>query len=214
MFAHSIIIRPLQHIAYSDAWQAMREFTDLRAPGTPDEIWLIEHPSVYTLGQAGKTEHILNSKNIPVIKTDRGGQVTYHGPGQLVVYPLIDIRRLEISVRNLVCSLEQAVISLLGEYGITAIGRSDAPGVYVDGAKICSIGLRIRRGCSYHGLALNIAMDLQPFQGINPCGYKNLAITQLSELGGPDNMSTIARDLTKHLTNKLGYTSTTFIQNN
>lgn len=206
----SIRIRPLTKREYNETWQAMREFTDNRTSDTSDEIWLIEHPPVYTLGQAGKPEHILNPGNIPIVKTDRGGQVTYHGPGQLVVYPLIDLRRRQLGVRELVTLLEQTIVDLLADYGITAAARPDAPGVYVNGAKICSIGLRIRRGCSYHGIAFNIAMDLKPFSGINPCGYRNLAITQLSELGGPSDLSTIAMHLVKILSTKLGYTNATF----
>lgn len=207
MKASAIIIKPLERRDYVTTWQAMRDFTDHRTADTFDEIWLIEHPSVYTLGQAGKPEHLLNPGNIPVIKTDRGGQITYHGPGQLVVYPLLDIRRLNLGVRELVCLLEKAMIELLNEYGITATARRDAPGVYVDGAKIGSIGLRIRRSCSYHGLALNIAMDLTPFADINPCGYPNLTVTQLSALGGSKDLAEVAAQLTKHLVAKLGYTS-------
>lgn len=202
-----IIIQPLQQRDYVTTWQAMRDFTDQRTPDTSDEIWLIEHFPVYTQGQAGKSEHILNPGNIPIVKTDRGGQVTYHGPGQLVVYPLLDIRRLNIGVRELVCLLEKAVVNLLAEYGINAVAKRDAPGVYVDDAKICSVGLRIRKGCSYHGIAFNIAMDLKPFLGINPCGYKNLTVTQLSDLGGPADLHKIATELTQHLITQLGYTA-------
>lgn len=201
-----IIIQPLQQRDYVTTWQAMRDFTDQRTPDTPDEIWLIEHFPVYTQGQAGKPEHILNPGNIPIVKTDRGGQVTYHGPGQLVVYPLLDIRRLNLGVRELVCLLEKAVVNFLAEYGIKAVAKRDAPGVYVDDAKICSVGLRIRKGCSYHGIAFNIAMDLKPFLGINPCGYQNLAVTQLSDLGGPADLHRIATELTQHLVTLLGYT--------
>lgn len=201
-----IIIQPLQQRDYVTTWQAMRDFTDQRTPDTPDEIWLIEHFPVYTQGQAGKPEHILNPGNIPIVKTDRGGQVTYHGPGQLVVYPLLDIRRLNLGVRELVCLLEKVVVNLLAEYGINAVAKRDAPGVYVNDAKICSVGLRIRKGCSYHGIAFNIAMDLKPFLGINPCGYKNLTVTQLSDLGGPADLHRIATELTQHLVTQLGYT--------
>jgi len=210
MTVESIRVRPLTKREYNETWQAMRDFTDTRSPDTADEIWLIEHPPVYTLGQAGKPEHILNPGNIPIVKTDRGGQVTYHGPGQLVVYPLIDLRRRQLGVRELVTLLEQTIIDLLADYGITAAARPDAPGVYVNDAKVCSIGLRIRRGCSYHGIAFNIAMDLKPFSGINPCGYRNLAITQLSELGGPSDLDTVATHLIKILAAKLGYNSATF----
>lgn len=203
-----IIIQPLQQRDYVTTWRAMRDFTDQRTPDTPDEIWLIEHFPVYTQGQAGKPEHILNPGNIPIVNTDRGGQITYHGPGQLVVYPLLDIRRLNLGVRELVCLLEKSVVNLLAEYKIKAIAKRDAPGVYVNDAKICSVGLRIRKGCSYHGIAFNIAMDLQPFLGINPCGYKNLAVTQLSDLGGPADLHRIAIELTRHLITQLGYTPT------
>lgn len=204
----NIIIQPLQQRDYVTTWQAMREFTDQRTDDTPDEIWLVEHPPVYTLGQAGKPEHLLNPGTIPIINTDRGGQVTYHGPGQLVLYPLLDLKRLKLGIRDLVCVLEKTMISLLEEYGITAIARRDAPGVYVDGAKIGSIGLRIRRGCSYHGLALNVAMDLSPFLNINPCGYADLSVTQLRDLlNSPPQLTTVADQLTRHLLMKLGYTS-------
>jgi lipoyl(octanoyl) transferase len=177
----------------------MREFTDNRDAHTPDELWIVEHQPVYTLGQAGKQEHILDPGSIPVVKTDRGGQVTYHGPGQLVVYVLTDIRRKKIGVRQLVSHIEKSVISLLEEYQITAHSRCDAPGVYVEEAKICSIGLRIRRGCSYHGLALNINMDLSPFLGINPCGYQNLRMTQLKDVGIDTTPAAVAPRLVKYL---------------
>lgn len=161
----------------------MRAFTDSRDPTTADELWVLEHPSVYTLGQAGKREHILNAANIPVVESDRGGQVTYHGPGQLVVYTLFDMRRAGIGVRDLVVRLESAVIETLSQFSVTAHGRRDAPGVYVGDAKIAALGLRVRRGCSYHGLSLNIDVDLAPFRGINPCGYVGMHVTSLHELG-------------------------------
>jgi lipoyl(octanoyl) transferase len=201
-----LLIRPLKQCDYLTAWQAMQEFTDTRTAVTCDEIWLIEHPPVYTLGQNGKREHILNPGNIPVIPVDRGGQVTYHGPGQLMLYALIDIRRRRIGVRDLVSALEQATIAMLTDYGITAYAKPDAPGVYVNNAKICSLGLRIRRGCSYHGLALNVAMDMAPFFGINPCGYANLTMTQISALGGPSDLTEVAATLVRHLAKTLGYT--------
>lgn len=157
----------------------MRAFTDSRDADTPDELWLLEHPPVFTLGQAGRPEHLLAPGTIPVIQTDRGGQVTYHGPGQLVAYVLLDLRRAGIGIKRLVERLEQAVIDLLAEHGIEAERRANAPGVYVAGAKIASLGLRVRNGCSYHGLALNVDMDLEPFSRINPCGYAGLSITQL-----------------------------------
>lgn len=166
---------------YLATFDAMRLFTDSRSPETPDEVWLLEHPPVFTLGQAGRREHLLDPGDIPVIQVDRGGQVTYHGPGQLVAYLLLDLRRVGFGVKRLVNMIEEAVIELLQTYGIQAARRPDAPGVYVDGAKIASLGLRIRNGCSYHGLSLNVAMDLEPFKRINPCGYAGLAITQVSD---------------------------------
>lgn len=202
-----LIVRPLQHCDYPIIWEKMRAFTDERTMATPDEIWLIEHPPVYTLGQNGKPEHILNPGQIPVIHVDRGGQVTYHGPGQLMLYSLINLRRLNLGVRDLVSALERAVIDMLAEYGINACARADAPGVYVGSAKICSLGLRVRRGCSYHGLALNVAMDLQPFLGINPCGYSNLVMTQISEEGGPSELEVVAPVLVRYLAQHLGYTN-------
>ncbi|MBX9705056.1 MAG: lipoyl(octanoyl) transferase LipB [Gammaproteobacteria bacterium] len=177
-----MIVRDLGLVDYQSAWQQMRDFTDARTDTTPDEIWLLQHPPVFTQGQAGKAEHLLNPGDIPVIQTDRGGQVTYHGPGQLVAYTLIDIERAGLNTRQLVQKLEQALIALLAEYKITAHTKSGAPGVYVNDAKIASIGLRVRNGCSYHGLALNIDMDLEPFGRINPCGYAGMAVTQLNDL--------------------------------
>lgn len=164
---------------YAATWAAMRAFTDAREADTPDELWLLEHPPVFTLGQAGRPEHLLAPGTIPVVQTDRGGQVTYHGPGQLVAYLLLDLRRAGIGIKRLVERLEQSVIDLLAEHGVAAERRADAPGVYVAGAKIASLGLRVRNGCSYHGLALNVDMDLEPFGRINPCGYAGLAVTRL-----------------------------------
>ena len=175
-------MRYLGQVAYTQSWQDMQAFTDARQADTPDEFWFLQHPPVYTLGKNGKAEHILNAADIPVVNSDRGGQVTYHGPGQLVVYALVDIRRLGMGVRELVTCLEQSVIDLLSGYGITAQARADAPGVYVNHAKIAALGLRIRRGCSFHGLSLNLDMDLEPFSRINPCGYEGLEVTQLSSL--------------------------------
>lgn len=179
----SLQVRTLGVQPYEDCWQRMRAFTDSRDSDTPDELWVVEHPPVYTLGQAGKVEHILNAAHIPVVQTDRGGQVTYHGPGQVVVYTLLDIRRLGVGVRTLVIKLENAVVACLQSVGVVASGRRDAPGVYVDGAKIAALGLRVRRGCTYHGLALNIDADLQPFAGINPCGFVDLAVTSTAACG-------------------------------
>jgi len=177
------ILRHLNHQPYADTWQAMQAFTQQRSADTPDELWTVEHPPVYTLGLSGKREHLLNIGDIPVVHSDRGGQVTYHGPGQVVIYTLIDIKRLPINIRELVTLLENAMIAALADYGINAQARADAPGVYVQGKKIGSIGLRIKNHCSYHGLSLNNAMDLRPFTLINPCGYAGLAMTQLADLG-------------------------------
>ncbi|MEM1262982.1 MAG: lipoyl(octanoyl) transferase LipB [Pseudomonadota bacterium] len=168
---------------YEPLWREMQTHTDQRDDATVDKLWFAEHPPVYTLGLAGDASHVLAPGEIPVIKTDRGGQVTYHGPGQLMLYPLLNIRRASIGVRALVCALERAVIELCAANGIDAIGKRDAPGVYVDGRKLASIGIRVRRGCCYHGLALNVAMDLEPFGRINPCGYAGLEMTDLARLG-------------------------------
>jgi len=177
------IVRHLGRVDYEPTWRAMQSFTAERGPDTPDELWLLEHPPVFTLGQAGKREHILTDLGIPVIAIDRGGQVTYHGPGQVVVYVLLDLRRRGYGVKQLVLRLEQAVIDLLAGFGVVAERRAGAPGVYVNEAKIAALGLRIKNGCSYHGLVLNVAMDLTPFSAINPCGYEGLAVTQTSDLG-------------------------------
>jgi lipoyl(octanoyl) transferase len=176
---HTLKTRHLGLSDYLDTWASMREFTDTRRAGDDDELWVCEHQPVYTLGQAGRVEHILNSQDIPVVHSDRGGQVTYHGPGQVIVYVLVDLRRAGFGVRDLVVRLENSVIALLAGYGITAIGRRDAPGVYVDDEKIAALGLRVRRGCTYHGLALNIDADLTPFAGIDPCGYRGLEVTSI-----------------------------------
>ena len=183
----------------------MREFTDQRTASTPDEIWLCEHEPVFTQGQNGKAEHILAAGDIPVVQTDRGGQVTYHGPGQLMVYTLIDLRRKKFNVRQLVTLIEQSVIDFLASLGITAVAKSDAPGVYVADKKIGSIGLRIRRGCSYHGIAFNVALDLAPFTRINPCGFKNLEMTQLSSLSSINEVSVAGDKLSGYLEKNLGY---------
>ena len=177
-------IRRLGRQPYEATWHAMSAFTDRRSADTPDELWLLEHDPVFTLGQAGKMEHVLAPGDIPVLPVDRGGQVTYHGPGQIVGYPLIDLRRAGMGVRELVRRIEQALIDTLAHWNVTAVRREGAPGVYVGEAKIAALGLRVRRGCSFHGLAFNVAMDLEPFQRINPCGYKGLAVTQLLDLGG------------------------------
>lgn len=177
----TIVVRQLGCVAYEPTWHAMQNFTQTREATSADEIWLLEHPQIYTQGQAGKAEHILAAGDIPVVHVDRGGQVTYHGPGQLVAYILVDVRRRGQGVRDLVSSIENSLIDVLGRYSVTAQARPDAPGVYVANKKIASLGLRIRRGCSFHGLALNVDMDLQPFQRINPCGYAGMQMTQLSD---------------------------------
>jgi lipoyl(octanoyl) transferase len=177
-----IVLRELGQVEYQPTLQAMQDFTDSRSPDTPDELWLLQHPRVFTQGQAGKAEHLLHPGDIPVIQVDRGGQVTYHGPGQWVLYLMVDLRRRHDGVRDLVDLIERSIVMLLAEYGIEAKPRPEAPGVYVDGAKIASLGLRVRRGCSYHGLALNVDMDLEPFQRINPCGYAGLQVTSMARL--------------------------------
>lgn len=199
-----VLIRDLGRQAYEPIWHAMQEFTDTRDSDTRDEIWLVEHEPVFTQGQAGKAEHILSAGDIPVVQVDRGGQITYHGPGQIVAYPLIDLRRLGIGVRQLVCKIEQAIIDTLAAWNITAQRHEGAPGVYVGDAKIAALGLRVRRGCSFHGLAFNIAMDLSPFQRINPCGYRGLAVTQMADLDGPTQVGTVAPVLVRELCRQLG----------
>lgn len=183
---------------YAVAWQAMRDFTDQRTPQTPDEIWRLEHPPVYTQGIAGKPEHLLFPNSIPVIKTDRGGQITYHGPGQIILYLLLNLQRRHLGIRQLVRKMENAVINLLRDYGITAEGNQDAPGVYVNGAKIASLGLKIRRGACYHGIAFNADMDLAPFAAINPCGYPGLHVTQAKDLGVTDSNLILSDKLVQH----------------
>jgi lipoyl(octanoyl) transferase len=199
------IVKHLGWVDYVPTWKAMERFTLERGPETQDEIWFLEHPPVFTLGMAGKMEHVLTPGDIPVVQIDRGGQVTYHGPGQLVVYPLLDLRRLKLGVRELVEALENSVIDTLEGYGINARGRRHAPGVYVDARKICSIGIRVRRGASYHGIAFNVAMNLEPFTRINPCGYAGLEMTQVSALGGPTELKRVAEDLAPALLERLGY---------
>lgn len=175
-----LIVRNLGICAYQETWERMMAFTDARTEDTVDEIWLLQHPPVFTQGLAGKAEHILDPGDIPVVQTDRGGQVTYHGPGQLVAYMLFDLRHLQKGIRQMVCAIEKSVVALLAHYAILAKGCTEAPGVYVEDAKICSIGLRVRKGCTYHGIALNVAMDLSPFLRINPCGFKALSMTQIA----------------------------------
>lgn len=184
---------------YGETWQAMKTFTMNRDTDTSDEIWLLQHFPVYTQGIAGKPEHLLYNNQIPVVNTDRGGQITYHGPGQLIVYTLLEFRRLGLTVRGLVTQLEKAVIDLLAVYCIKAESRREAPGVYVNGAKIASLGLKIKNGFCYHGIALNVDMDMEPFAAINPCGYKGLQMTQLVDLGVPDDIDVISQRITEKL---------------
>jgi lipoyl(octanoyl) transferase len=198
-------IRRLGEVPYEPTWRSMQAFTESRGCGQRDEIWFLQHPAVYTLGLNGSPEHLLAPGGIPVVKVDRGGQVTYHGPGQLVVYPLLDLERAGLGIRQLVCALEKAVIRCVAGYGITAAGNRQAPGVYVDGRKLASIGLRIRRHCSYHGLALNVDMDLEPFARINPCGYRGLEVTQLAALGVRHGPERVADDLEAALRIEFGY---------
>ena len=200
------VLRDLGCVGYEPTWRSMQRLTETREVGTRDEIWFLEHPPVFTLGLAGKMEHVLAPGDIPVLHIDRGGQVTYHGPGQLVVYPLLDLKRLGLGVRALVEAIEQSVIDTLAEFGIHALAKRDAPGVYIrDGRKLASLGLRVRRGCTYHGLAFNVAMDLEPFTRINPCGYAGLQMTQVADLGGPANVARVAEILKPRLLERLGY---------
>jgi len=201
-----LLFRRLGRRDYGPVFDAMRAFTEARDTDTPDELWSVEHSPVFTQGLAGKAEHLLAPGAIPVVQVDRGGQVTYHGPGQVVVYCLLDARRLGLSVRALVTALEQSVIELLATHGVVAHARSDAPGVYVEGAKVASLGLRLRQGRSYHGLSLNVAMDLEPFTRINPCGYPGLRVTQLRDLGLDLDPETVAGELLLNLGRQLGYT--------
>lgn len=199
-----VLVRELPGLwPYEPVWRAMQAFTDARTPDTTDEFWLLQHEPVFTLGQAGKTEHVLAPGDIPVIPVDRGGQVTYHGPGQIMAYVLVDLRRRGIGVRELVQRIEQSVIDTLAHWNIAAERREGAPGVYVAGAKVAALGLRVRRGCSFHGLAFNAAMDLEPFHRINPCGYKGLAVTQVLDLGGPASLAVLQSSLVDELARQL-----------
>ena len=197
-------VRDLGRQPYVPVWRAMQAFTDARDEATPDELWLVEHDPVFTLGQAGKPEHVLMPGDIPVLHVDRGGQVTYHGPGQIVLYPLLDLRRLKVGVREYVCRIEQAIIDTLGDWNIEAVRREGAPGVYVADAKIAALGIRVRRGCTFHGLAFNIAMDLSPFQRINPCGFEGLQVTSLVDLGGPSGLDAVKPALVGHVAAQFG----------
>ena len=201
----AVEIRSLGRREYEPLWRSMQAFTNSRGDETPDEIWFTEHPPVFTLGLNASREHVLAPGDIPVIQIDRGGQVTYHGPGQLMVYPLIDLRRAGLGVRDLVTALEQSIIDLAAQYNIVAASRADAPGVYVQGKKIGSVGLRVRRNSSYHGMALNVDMDLEPFTRINPCGFEDLEVTDLAELGVTKDLSEVASDLEPLLLRHLGF---------
>lgn len=205
-------VRRLGTVPYVPAWHAMQQFTQSRSPATPDEIWLLEHPPVFTQGQAGKAEHILAPGDIPVVQVDRGGQVTYHGPGQLMAYLLIDIARKKMGVRELVSAIENALVQALAAWGINAEPRPDAPGVYVDGRKIASLGLRIRRGCAFHGLALNVAMDMAPFRCINPCGYAGMAMVQVKDFVPDITLEAVAEQVLAALRQQLGFDQVEYTQ--
>ncbi|EGR3237600.1 TPA: lipoyl(octanoyl) transferase LipB [Vibrio parahaemolyticus] len=207
---HQLVVKRLGRQDYEPVWKAMHEFTDQRTEETPDEVWLVEHNPVFTQGQAGKAEHLINTGDIPVVQSDRGGQVTYHGPGQLVAYFLINLRRKKLGVRDLVTTIENLVINTLKAYNIDSAARPDAPGVYVDGKKICSLGLRIRKGCSFHGLALNVNMDLTPFLRINPCGYAGMEMVQVSQFNGPSDVETVEKQLIEELVTLLDYEQVEF----
>lgn len=202
---NKLIVRDLGLQEYEPVWHAMQDFNATRNESTPDEFWILEHPPVFTMGLNAKEEHLLNVQDIPVVHIDRGGQVTYHGPGQLVLYTLLDLKRLGIGVKQLVRHIEQAIIRVLAELDIQAEGKIDAPGVYINDAKIAALGLRIKNNRSYHGLSLNIDMDLSPFEQINPCGYKGLAVTQVADLAVAMDKNRVKSQLVQHLTELLGY---------
>jgi len=197
------LIKKLGLQDYLPSWQAMQEFTKARDENTQDEIWILEHPRVFTLGRNGKQKHLLKETNIPVIKVDRGGQITYHGPGQLIVYLLIDLKRRKLGVRQLVTLIEESIIELLARYHVSAVSDKNAPGVYVDNRKIAALGIRVSKGCTTHGLSLNIDMDLSPFQNINPCGYQGLEVTQCKDLGIQQNLEILGDQLVQVFTTKL-----------
>lgn len=202
--ADLIVVRPLGLHDYEPLWRAMQQFTETRNSLTPDEVWFTEHPPVFTLGLNASRDHLLSPGDIPVIQVDRGGQVTYHGPGQLMIYPMIDLKRAGLGVRHLVTALEQTVVDLLRDFDIYAASRKDAPGVYVNGRKVASVGLRVRRGASYHGMALNIDVDLEPFSRINPCGFSDLEVTDLAALGIYESLTEIQERVQRHLLGHLG----------
>lgn len=206
MSENTLVVRQLGRRRYMPVWQKMQDFTNTRDNNSADEIWLVEHDPVFTQGQAGKDEHLLTPGDIEVIKVDRGGQVTYHGPGQQMMYVLFNLRRLKIGVRELVTWLEECIVDTLKEYNINAYAKPDAPGVYVNDSKIASLGLRVRRGCSFHGLALNVSMDLSPFLRINPCGYAGMNMVQTTDLAGPANLEQASAGLVKHMIKKLNAT--------
>jgi len=203
--ARSIAVRDLGRQEYVPLWHAMQRFTDARTDVTADEIWFTEHPPVFTMGLNASKDHLLAPGDIPVVQIDRGGQVTFHGPGQLMIYPLLDLRRSNMGVRTLVTALEQSVVDLAAEFGIDAASRADAPGVYVSGDKLASVGLRIRRGCSFHGMALNVDIDIEPFSRINPCGYAELEMTDLRQLGVDLDLRAVWPRLLPHFLRHLGY---------
>jgi len=200
-----IVFRNLGSVTLSDAWSAMREFTDARGPDTADEVWFVEHPPVFSLGLNADRRHVLDAGDIPVIEIDRGGQVTYHGPGQVIAYVLLDLKRRNWSVRRLVDEIEAVVVNTVGQYGVAARGRADARGVYVGDAKLAALGLKIRRQCSYHGFALNVAMDLEPFGRINPCGFENLPVTQLSEICSVASLDVVRNDLEREFSRRFAW---------
>lgn len=201
------VLRDLGRQPYEPVWRAMQAFTDARNDETADELWLVEHEPVFTLGQAGKSEHVLMPGDIPVVQVDRGGQVTYHGPGQIVAYPLLDLKRLKIGVRDYVCKIEQAIIDTLAEWNIEGARRDGAPGVYVNGAKVAALGIRVRRGCTFHGLAFNIAPEsTSAFLRINPCGYQGLQVVALQDLGGPSSLDAVKPVLLDALARQFGLT--------
>lgn len=212
MSENTLIVRQLDRQRYMPIWQKMQNFTDVRTEQDADEIWLVEHEPVFTQGQAGKDEHLLAPGDIEVIKVDRGGQVTYHGPGQQMMYVLFNLRRLKIGVRELVTWLEECIIDTLNEYNIAAYAKADAPGVYVNDSKIASLGLRVRRGCSFHGLALNVNMDMSPFLRINPCGYAGMNMVQTTDLNGPEDLAQAGAGLVKHMIKKLNATAVKYTE--
>lgn len=200
----STLVRRLGRVDYEPTWRAMQSFSAMRGADTPDEIWLLEHPPLFTLGLAGRPEHLLAEIGVPLVKTDRGGQITYHGPGQVIAYLLLDLKRRKLNVRELVSRIEQSLIDLLAGCGVEGERLAGAPGVYVGGAKIAALGLRVKNGCSYHGLSLNVDMDLSPFAAINPCGYEGLPVTQLRDLAGPIDQESVGERLLEQLKNHLG----------